>query len=556
VTDDYPRIDEHASLDPPVGAGRTLLLLAVPWAVFAGLVVLAAGEQTKGCLLLGLALVAGGWCAARLLGGRRWLVYLVVFLVALSVLRIWYVVAVPIELSGDEAFYWEWARRPDWCYAEKGPGVAVCIWITRHLLGDSELGVRASSIVLSFGSSLLLFALGRRLHGERVGLLSAALFQLTPIFAFHGVGLTPDNPLILFWLASLLALHWSFKSGSTWAWLVLGGLVGAGMLAKYTMALFFPAALALLVLTPWRRQLLRPGPYLAVLVSLAAMTPIFIWNSRHGWVNLLHNAGHTNLGAGMRVSLKEFGSFFGSQLGIVTPLLLAMMVWAAWRLRRQDPISFMFSVPLFVLFLLKSLLGKVQPNWALVCYLSGLISFSAHYLSRWRSLGIHWRRLTAAAVIIAAAGTAALHVVPVVRFPKGMDPLEKIRLGSPELGQEVGHLRWQVKAEHFIVSDYYMTASLLAFYTPGQPHTYCFSPARRFTQYDFWPGFEDKVGYDAIVVIKGDKDMPPELASRFQNCPKQRIVTTSRIGGVKTTYSAFICRDFKGMRRVLPKKYN
>src|SRR5258708_312450 len=42
----------------------------------------------------------------------------------------------PIDLSGDEAQYWDWSRTLDWSYYSKGPLVAYIIRASCALCGD------------------------------------------------------------------------------------------------------------------------------------------------------------------------------------------------------------------------------------------------------------------------------------------------------------------------------------------------------------------------------------------------------------------------------------
>ncbi len=539
-----------------VRAVKSVLFLGVPYLIFAVMCAAVDSRQVAACWLFGLFFAAGGMIAWRLLGQHSLLLYLMAFLVSLSLFRIWYVIAVPNELSGDEALYWLCSRNLDWCYVTKGPGAPFCIWCMRMVLGNTELGVRASAIILSFGSSLILYLLGRRMYNPKVGVFSAVLLQVTPIFAFYGIGMTIDPPFIFMWLLSLLLMHWAWKTASLLSWVLLGLAVGVGILCKYTMAAFFLPAFLLLMFSPARRQLLSPWPYLALALCLVVISPLVIWNSHHGWVNFFHNIGQTQISGGLQVSLVNFLAFVSSQLGIVTPLLLVMMVWALFKLRRQDPLSFWFSIPLLFLFLIKSLQGKVQANWALCCYLTGLISFSAYFLDRFWALNIWRRRLTIAAIAIAVFATIFLYVACLIPFPSNMDPLKKVRRGSVQLGHEVASLTQNLKPQRFIFSDGYMTASLLAFYVDGQPTTYCVNLDRRINEFDVWPTFHDLLGYDAIFVLRGDKDMPNQLQDRFQEYQKHLVKTRNTVGEVENIYSVFLCHDFKGMKRVMPTRYN
>ena len=539
-----------------IGTVKALLFLCGPWLIFAAVCAISTGRQATNCLLFGLALTAACVIAWRVLGSGRLVLYLLTFLVSLALFRIWYIVGVPNELSGDEALYWTCSRHLDWCYVTKGPGVAFCIWCSRMLLGDTELGVRAPAIIFSLGDSLILYLLAGRLHNQKVGVLSAVLFQFIPVFAFLGLAMTTDPLFVFMWLLALLFMHRAWTTGSALSWVLTGLAVGVGILCKYTMAAFLLPALLLLVFSSARRQLLTPWPYLGLLVCLAATAPLIIWNSNHGWINIFHNAGQTKVSSGLQILPAKFFEFVGSQLGIITPLLLVMMVWAVFKLRGTDPLSFWFSIPLMFLFMLKSIQGKVQPNWALCCYLTGIISFSVYFLERFKALKVGLRRLTVAAVALAVCFTILMHTACLIPFPPDMDPLKKVRLGSVGLGHEVARLTEDLSPHYFIFSDRYMTASLLAFYMDGHPTTYCVNLNRRINDYDFRPTFHDLIGYDAIYVTPGDRNMPVELRDKFAQYHKHLVKTKSAIGSIENIYSVFLCSDFKGMKLEMPTRYN
>jgi hypothetical protein len=537
-----------------VGWAKASALLVAPWLIFTAFCVLSTRQFAAPSLFV-LFFSVAALSIWMLCGRRPQELYLLAFLATLSVLRIGYVTGVPIPLSGDEALFWDCSRRLDWCFVTKGPGAPLCIWCTRMLLGNTELGVRGAAIVLSFAASLVLYLLGRRLYGRKVGILSAVLLQIVPIYAFHGVAMTTDPPLIFLWLLSLLLLHRAWTGGRGLDWMLLGLAAGLGILTKYTMAVFFLPTLFFVLLSS-RRLLMSVWPYIALLVCLAVISPLVIWNAQHQWVNILHNIGETHIANGVQVSLRDFGEFFGSQLGVVTPLLLPMIIWASIKLRRQEPLCFWFTVVPLGLFVLKSLQGPVLANWALCSYLAALVSFSMYFLARRRLLSIRLRRLADAAVIVAAAMTIMLYIVPVLPLPRGLDPFKRVRSGAVQLGHEVARLSQQLKPQRFIFSNNYMTASLLGFYVDGQPYTYCVDLGRRVNEFDVWPTFHCLVHYDAILVLKGDVEMPKPLQDRFKSYRKQLLEVLSSLGGEKKTYSVFLCRDFQGMVRVMPTRYN
>ncbi len=106
-----------------------------------------------------------------------------------------FVIALLIELTPQEAYYWNYAMHPALSYFDHPPMVAWVISAGQFLLGKSELGVRIGGLFLNLLSTGLLYALGQLWFGRRAGLWAALLFQLLPLFFVYGVLITPDVPL-------------------------------------------------------------------------------------------------------------------------------------------------------------------------------------------------------------------------------------------------------------------------------------------------------------------------------------------------------------------------
>src|SRR6185295_14760803 len=58
----------------------------------------------------------------------------------------------PIDLSGDEAHYWDWSRQLDWSYYSKGPLVAYIIRGSCAIFGDVMWAVRFPALLLAMGT--------------------------------------------------------------------------------------------------------------------------------------------------------------------------------------------------------------------------------------------------------------------------------------------------------------------------------------------------------------------------------------------------------------------
>ncbi|HKJ87415.1 MAG TPA: glycosyltransferase family 39 protein, partial [Gammaproteobacteria bacterium] len=241
---------------------------------------------------------------------------------ALAVFRVLYIMYAPLDLSPDEAHYWEWARRLDLSYYSKGPLVAWVIALFTGVFGDTELGVRFGAVVFSAAASLVMYAVGRDLFGSpKVGFYSVVLAGFTPLLAVGSILMTTDVLLIFFWVSAVWCAHRVTAEGGTFRpmggkwWYAVGVLVGVGFLGKYTMVLFYPCvALFLFFSMRDRFWLARPQPYIAGLISLVLAAPVLAWNYLNDFVTIRHTMGQAQA-ASPGFSFENTVEFLGSQAG-------------------------------------------------------------------------------------------------------------------------------------------------------------------------------------------------------------------------------------------------
>jgi len=505
-----------------------------------------------------------GWSSRRF-QQKPYSTALIVLLLAFSLFRIYYILNGPLDLSPDEAHYWEWSRRLDLSYYSKGPMIACLIYLGTHVFGDSVLGIRILSVIFSALGSVFIYLLGRELYSEQAGLFSAVLMQIIPLFAAYGILFTIDSPFTFFWILSLFLFNKAMNESqisnlkSQMSWYLLGFSIGLGLLTKYTMAFFYPCAFLFLVLSGERRRLLMTrGPYIAVIVSILIFSPVIIWNANHDWVTLRHTAGQAHIAEGIRISLKSFFEFLGSQLGVITPLIFLLMAVSIWIRRREGGGAFLFwfSVPIFIFFLFKSLQAKVQANWALPCYITGILALSAFSLRRFYQKRKGGKIVIAAAVTLSLIVTSIAHYSSILNLPVEMDPASRLR-GWRDLGEEISGIYQQMSLTRpvFIFSDKYQVSSELAFYVKGHPTTYCINLDRRMNQYDLWPGFNDLVHYDAIFVRVDDAEAPEKVSAAFRKVEKKVFTTYTKKHSKIRDYSIFLCYDFSGLKREKPETF-
>ncbi len=496
--------------------------------------------------------------------GMSYKYILFVFLIALSVFRIYYILNCPFDLSPDEAHYWEWSRRLDLSYYSKGPLIAYLIYIGTSFFGDTVLGVRFFAVVFSFLSSLFLFLIGKELYNTKTGVVAGIIFQIIPLFSAYGILFTIDSPFIFFWILSLFLFLKSLnsctasdKSGNIIFWMLLGISIGLGLLAKYLMAFFYICAFLYLIFHKEKRMLFfTKSPYISFLISILFFSPVIFWNAKNNWVTLRHTAGQAHTSDGLQFQIKDFIEFIGSQFGVITPLLLIIIVYSLFIFRKKEPGKFLFcfSIPILVFFILKSIQGKVQGNWPMPGYITGLIAFSAFSVEQFSYRKLWLKIIILLAVLISFVITSVAHYPLFLNLPPKFDP--SVRLyGWNALGKKVSELYNELPKPVFIFSDRYQISSELAFYVEGNPFTYCINIDRRMNQYDIWPGFYNFIHYNAIFVRSGDVSIPDDVRKAFGKVEKNLFTIYTKNRDKIKDFSIFICYDFKGMKEKKPETY-
>ena len=520
-----------------------------------------------------------------------------ILIVAVTLFRIVYLFAFcPLDLAPDEAHYWDWSRHLDWSYYSKGPAVACLIrwscelfggW-SRAWTGTETAAVRLPAVLCGTLTLLGLYALTlQATRSERLALGVVALALTAPVLAAGSLLMTIDAPYVCCWTwALVLAYRAVFTPAGLSPWLGLGLIVGAGMLAKYTMALF-PASLGLFLLVSRRHRplLMRPGFWLMGLIAALCGLPIVLWNAQHGWVTLLHVGRQAGMhGEGIRWlgPLEYVGGQFALVLGVWFVGWLAAMIHAGRTRAIADgsPAAFLWwlSAPTFLIFLAFSLRTKVELNWPVAAYLSGAV-LTAGWLARQCGDPLAWWRRLSRGTVAAAAGlglavTGFMHqtewLYPAYAAlspqPSGLtnarrwDPTCRLR-GWRTLAGEVDRLRAELRAagvEPVVAASGWALPGELAFYGDGQPAVYSFARAvgGRHSQYDLWrpnPVADPDMFRGRTVIYVGE--LSPAVREAFEAVGPTRTVTHEVAGVRVAAWEVTVCRGFRGFGRLAPGGY-
>lgn len=507
----------------------------------------------------------------------------VVVIAGLSALRLLYLASSEgLQLSQDEAHYWDWSRHLDWSYYSKGPLVAWLIRLSCAACGaDTMLAVRLPAVVCSaltlLGLAVLTWQVTRR---DVLVLLVTAVVGTYPAFAAGALLMTIDAPFLCCWTwALVVAHHLLFGAAPGYGhWVSLGLIIGLGILAKYTMVLFIPALGLFLLLSPMHRgELRRPGVWLMGVVAGLCCVPILIWNLQHDWVTLRHVGGQAGL------NTTEFGQQGGwlwlGPLEFVAgqaALLLGFwwVVWlgamtktlqrsegpaeenAAWA-RRFLALMAASMVGTFFLFSIKT---KVQLNWPVAGYLAAVPLMAVWLAARAGSVG--WRR---SAMIVVGLGLllgVAVHfsvhlhawLAPTLS-PRQWDPTCRLR-GWRELGVEVERLRQAMRQEGYepvLAGTSWNLPGIVAFYLPDQPTVYHLGPAagQRRSQYEIWrpqPTTDPEAFRGRAFLIVGPT--PPAFDAAFEKLDRLAPLTVGPPGQEVATHFLTLAWGFRGFAPV------
>jgi hypothetical protein len=532
-------------------------------------------------------MTAGDPGARPLAQNWRWPVLVSLLILVVAGLRIGYLaLACPLDLSPDEAHYWDWSRHPDWSYYSKGPLVAYLIrWacalagpLSERLTDDQMLAVRLPAVLC--GSLLLAawYCLARQVYSsQRLATAVVALALTLPVVSAGSSLMTIDAPYTCCWGWALVLGYQAAFRRSAWAWPLAGLVLGLGVLAKYTMVLWLPSFVLFLISSPGHRGLLlRPGFWLMTALAAVLCLPLVLWNAQHDWVSLRHVGGQAGLGHG-GFCWSGPVQYVGVQCGLL--LCFWFLAWLAAMVAHrpgsepQPAVRYLWwmSAPMFIVFSLFSFKEAGEANWPVTAYISGLVLTVAWLGRQLHQPALWYRRLTA--VCLVSACSLGLGVSLFMHYSHWALPLTKRLAGPPTthrplplrrldptcrlrgwrtLAAAVDGVRRELRTqgvEPVLAGSAWPLPGELAFYCQGHPPVYSLGMVLgdRRSQYDLWrpnPVWDPDHFRGCTVILVGEGG--PVLRQAFDRLEPPRLVV-HRVGGQPVArWTVTICRGFRG----------
>lgn len=265
-----------------------------------------------------------------------------------------------MELHFDEAYYWVYSKHLAWGYFDHPPMTAFLIRLG-SFFNDHELGVRLFMTVLQPVYLYLFWTLLRTpLSTRKDAILYFLICAAIPMLEAYGFIATPDAPLMFFTALFLVAYKYFLKEDSMLAALALGLSIAGLAYSKYHGAL-----VVLFIMLPNILKLLRnPRFYVAILITIVALIPHFVWLYQNDFQTLRYHLMERN---------KVFKPNYVSEylLNLVAcyhPYIFLVSLYAMIKRKPKDVFEkgiYLMTVGFYIFFLISTFRGYVQPQWTL-----------------------------------------------------------------------------------------------------------------------------------------------------------------------------------------------
>lgn len=463
---------------------------------------------------------------------------LTIFLLAINLFKLWLSRYLP--LLGDEAYYNVWSQHLALSYNDHPPVIAYVHWLVNFLSGQSEFGVRLAAVILILISTWLIYLIAREAFNKKVAAAAAILFNIVPTYFTGGLFLTPEQPLLIFWLLSMYVTVRLFKTQDSRLWYILGLSVGLGLLSKYPMILFLPGLLLYLIISKENRHwLTKKEPYLGLILTIFVFSPVIIWNWQQGFSSFLYHGSRV----GSPKYLYNILYFFVLQFLMFSPpvfiFTIRTFLFDFWKniksLDNQTTLLLSLSVPSFLAFLLVSPFTMVGGHWTTICYLGVTIILAQRILSfpsPFKRFGF-WFNLI---IIILINALAVTYYGFILHIP------EEIKKTAYTINQQLPQYIREQQVD-YVFSNQMGVGSLVGFY--GKTPVYL--RKGYWKQFDIWGAPKLKRGDDILYFVFADKEMPAKLKSAFKKVTiETKIRLFAKDSNIPVKTKVFICRDFMG----------
>jgi mannosyltransferase len=221
-------------------------------------------------------------------------------------------------------------------------------WMWTHVFGTGEVGLRSLSALAGTATIPVVWALGRRLGGDRAGLIAAALVAVNPMLVWFSQEARAYGLLVL--LAALATLLWlraldaidaadreeqagraSVRAAAGWS------VVSALALATHYYAIFLVAPQALWLLARAKDGRVRAAAFAPVGLALVALAPLAIHQRANDSAAFIRDSGLlTRIAQVPKQLLVGYDSPAETLLAVLSAIVLLVALWGVWAMLSRE----------------------------------------------------------------------------------------------------------------------------------------------------------------------------------------------------------------------------
>jgi 4-amino-4-deoxy-L-arabinose transferase-like glycosyltransferase len=346
----------------------------------------------------------------------------------------------------DSLYYLDSARHLAWGYVDYPPLTPAIARLSLLIFGPGVWGLRLWPSIAGAAMVVLAALIARELSGGRTARILAAVgAAASPVllganWLFQTVTFDQLMWLVCFWITARIV-----RTGDRRLWLALGAAAGIGLETKYTILALLAGLVLAIAVTPLRRHLRTPWPWLGLAVTVLIILPNVIWQVANGWPSVEYTLNHH------AAQSTEFAplTFLSDQLALIGPLALPLWLagwyWLLFGRGRAIGIVAMLSFVVFLFVGKGYYIGPLHPV---------LLAAGACGVEAWTRRRARWLRpVTAVALILQAL---VLLPIAIPLFPEAVMARSSLPSIRTDFAETVG---WQSLVAQVATVYHRLTAS-------------------------------------------------------------------------------------------------
>lgn len=458
-------------------------------------------------------------------------------------------------LMPQDAYYYFYGQHLDWSYFDHPGMIGYLLRAATDLFGSTVTVVKMTDFTVSSLSIWVFYSLSKNFLSREKLWIAMLLASSSILWSMLSLNSTPDVPLVLFWSLSLWSLEKALFKTTFYHWLLAGIWMGLAFNSKYTAVLLPFGLMLFLFLSPTQRKnLLKPGPWLCLIIFAAVAYPVYYWNAQNDFVSFaFQSTGRSSSVRDFGFKPKLLGGFIATQMALVFPAAFLTLTVLCYKYLKRIIISWKlpsnktlflgaFFLPTFLGFMFLSPFYWIKINWLVPSYISGFILLAYFFKRKW----------VRSQIII----SIVIHLLILIELTTYIVPIrsDDTWWGWEALSKEVSELRTNYPDHFFFSTDNYKTAAVLRFYqdTPTYSTNVIGENGLQFGILD--PDLNFLEGQNAILIDSDTRfknEAPPEKApekvspffQEIQVLPP--IILRNKQGKAIRKFNVFACKNYK-----------